>query len=314
MWKGTVTFGLVAIPVRLYTATENKSLAFHQVHVEDGSRIQHRRFCAAEDREVPYDEIGKGYETEDGRVVILTDQDMAELPLPSAHTIDVLNFIPIESVDPIYFDKSYFLEPEKTAVKPFVMLRDAMNKSGQVAVTKIAIRQRESLALLRVYRDVIMIDTMLWPDEVRTPDFGFLDSDPPQVTAKEMKMAGGLIEAMSEPVFDPTEYHDDYRTALKAVVDTKVEGHETVEQPVEQPSDNAEVTSLLEALTNSIESTRAAGSRTPPSKAGSSRARAKQSGSTTKRSTAKKSASAPATGRTAKASTGGSRKRARSQG
>ncbi|MFD4293281.1 Ku protein [Rhodococcus sp. NPDC058532] len=264
MWKGTVAFGLVAIPVRLYAATENRNLTLHQVHVRDGSRIQHRRFCAAEDAEVPYDEIGRGYETEDGRVVILTDDDLADLPLPSANTIDVLGFVPIESVDPIYFDRSYFLEPEKSAVKPFVMLRDAMHKSGRVAVTKIALRQRESLALLRVYRDVVVIDTMLWPDEVRSPDFAFLDTDPPQVTAKEMTMAAGLIEAMSEPVFDPDGYHDDYRAALTALVEAKIEGHETVERPGEQPTADTDVSSLLDALAKSVES---AAARTPGQRA-----------------------------------------------
>lgn len=261
MWKGTIAFGLVAIPIRLYAATENKNLQFHQVHVTDGSRVQHRRFCSAEDREVPYDEIGKGYETDDGRMVVLTDEDLADLPLPSAHTIEVLAFVPIESVDPIYFDRSYFLEPEKSAVKPFVMLRDAMSKSGQVAVTKIAIRQRESLALLRVHRDVIVIDTMLWPDEVRSPDFDFLGTDPPQIAAKEMKMAAGLIDAMAEPVFDPTQYHDDYRKALAALVEAKIEGNETVEEPPGAATADTEVTNLLEALSNSIESTRAAGKK-----------------------------------------------------
>lgn len=258
MWKGTIAFGLVAVPVRLYAATENRNLSFHQVHIEDGSRVQHRRFCAAEDKEVPFDEIGKGYETADGQVVVLTDKDLADLPLPSAHTIEVLAFVPIESVDPIYFDKSYFLEPEKSAVKPFVMLRDAMNKSGQVAVTKIAIRQRESLAVLRVHRDVIMVETMLWPDEVRSPDFDFLTADSPQVSAKEMKMAASLIEAMSEPVFEPSAFHDDYREALTALVDAKIEGKQTVEPPQATPADS-EISSLLEALTNSVEASRAAG-------------------------------------------------------
>ncbi|MFF0813611.1 Ku protein [Rhodococcus sp. NPDC003318] len=288
MWKGTVAFGLVAIPVRLYSATENRNLSFHQVHVEDGSRVRHRRFCEAEDKEVPYDEIGKGFETEDGKVVVLTEKDLDDLPLPSAHTIEVLRFVPIESVDPVYFDRSYFLEPEKSAVKPFLMLRDAMSKSGQVAVTKIAIRQRESLALLRVYRDVIMIETMLWPDEVRDPDFGFLQGDSPQVSAKEMKMAATLIEAMSEPVFEPGDYHDDFREALRSLVDAKIEGDETVEQPASAVTADDEVTSLLEALSHSIESTRAGRDESGKEKASSSSKR-RPAKSTAKRATRSRS-------------------------
>ncbi|MGW5072600.1 non-homologous end joining protein Ku [Rhodococcus sp. NPDC004095] len=313
MWKGTIAFGLVAVPVRLYAATENQNLAFHQVHVEDGSRVRHRRFCAAEDKEIPFDEIGKGYETADGQVVVLTDEDLADLPLPSAHTIEVLAFVPIESVDPIYFDRSYFLEPEKSAVKPFVMLRDAMNKSGQVAVTKIAIRQRESLALLRVHRDVIMVDTMLWPDEVRSPEFDFLAADPPQVSVKEMKMAAQLIDALSEPVFDPGEYHDDYRKALKELVEAKIEGHETVEPPAATQAPDADVTSLLEALSSSIEASRSSGG----SKRTTGKRTTEEKSSSRATSSGEEKASSPKR-RTTKSSsrTGGTggRRRARSQG
>lgn len=271
MWKGTVTFGLVAIPVRLYAATENRNPTLHQVHVSDGSRIRHRRICVAEDREVPFEEIGRGFETADGRIAVLTDDDLAALPLPSAHTVEVLSFVPIESVDPIYFDRSYYLEPEKSAVKPFVMLRDAMNKAGRVAVTKIAIRQRETVALLRVYRDDLMVATMRWPDEVREPDFDFLSAEPPQVSAKEMTMASGLIDAMSEPVFEPTGYHDDYREALQAVVDRKIEGDETVQPPGETAGPDSDVASLVEALSRSIEASST--TKHPRSRSGTPRAK-----------------------------------------
>ncbi|MFD1813636.1 Ku protein [Rhodococcus gannanensis] len=305
MWKGTVTFGLVAIPVRLFAATQDQSLSFHQVHIPDGSRIQHRRFCAAEDSEVPYDEIGKGYETADGQMVVLTDEDLAELPLPSAHTVQVLAFVPIESVDPIHFDRTYFLEPEKSAVKPFVMLRDAMSKAGQVAVTKIAIRQRESLALLRVYRDDIVVETMLWPEQVRTPDFDFLRADPPQVSAKEMKMAAQLIETMAEPVFDADAYRDEYQKALKELVRTRIEGGDTTTPPSAAVTADDEVTSLLEALSNSIEASRgstsstsrptktsprkASSTKSPPGKTSSKKASPEKSGAARKASEKKTS-------------------------
>jgi hypothetical protein len=146
IWKGTVTFGLVAIPVDLYAATEDKDVPLHQVHAADGGRIRYHRVCTLDDAEVPYDEIAKGFETDDG-VVILTDEDFDSLPLSSAKTVEVVEFVPLESIDPVYFDKNYYLAPQQSALKPYVMLRDALHKSGQVAVSKIAIRQRESLGV-----------------------------------------------------------------------------------------------------------------------------------------------------------------------
>src|SRR5215469_1680477 len=154
MWKGAVSFGLVTIPIQLYAATENKNVTLHQVHEADGARIQYRRFCSAEDKEVPYAEIAKGYELDDGQMVILTNDDLADLPLSTSRTIDVLEFVDIEAIDPIYFDRSYYLEPQKAAAKAYILLRDALHKSGHVAIAKVALRQRESLAVLRVYSDV----------------------------------------------------------------------------------------------------------------------------------------------------------------
>ena len=132
-------------------------------------RIQYKRFCSAEEKEVPYAEIAKGYELDDGEMVVLTDDDLADLPLATSHTVDVVEFVPLESIDPIQFDKTYYLEPQQAARKPYVLLRDALQKSGHVAIAKVALRQRESLALLRVVSDVLVMTTMLWPDEVRTP-------------------------------------------------------------------------------------------------------------------------------------------------
>ncbi|MGH3628269.1 MAG: Ku protein, partial [Sciscionella sp.] len=136
MWKGAVSFGLVSIPIHLYVATESKNISFRQVHVTDGARIQTKRICSADGEEVPYSEVAKGHETEDGGMVILTDADIAALPVPSAKTVEVLEFVPLEAIDPIYFDKSYYLEPQQAAVKPYLLLRDALHKSGQVAIAK----------------------------------------------------------------------------------------------------------------------------------------------------------------------------------
>lgn len=254
MWKGTVTFGLVAIPVNLYAATEDKDVSFHQVHVSDGGRIHYRRICEVDGDEVPYEDIAKGVETPEGTVV-LTDDDFAALPLPTTRTVEVLEFVPLESIDPIYFDKSYFLEPQKPTVKPYVLLREALNKSGEVAIAKIAIRQRESLAVLRVYGDLIMLDTTVWPDEVREPDFDFLISSGPHLEARETKMASSLVEAMSEPVFDPQKFHDDYRTALEKVIEAKTEGHDVIEQPAPIEAKDEDVATLLAALQASVDAT-----------------------------------------------------------
>ena len=177
IWKGAVSFGLVSIAVKLYSATEEKDIRFHQVHRDDGGRIKYKRTCSIDGEEVSYDDIAKGYDLGGGEMVILTDDDFADLPLTTSRAIDVLEFVPAEQVDPILYNKAYYLEPEGTAAKPYVLLRDALTDSERVAIVKVALRQREQLATLRVRDGVLVLNTMLWPDEVRTPDFGFLDED-----------------------------------------------------------------------------------------------------------------------------------------
>ncbi|MEU3770594.1 Ku protein [Amycolatopsis keratiniphila] len=250
MWKGSVSFGLVSIPIQLYAATENKNVSLRQVHEADGGRIQYKRFCTIDGEEVPYAEIAKGYELPDGEMVVLTDEDMSELPLASSRAIDVLEFVPLESIDPIQFDKTYYLEPQKNAVKPYVVLRDALQKASHVAVAKVAIRQRETLAILRVHSDVLTMTTMLWPDEVRVPDFGFLHDDPPQVRPQELTMAGSLIDSLSEPVFEQDKYTDSYREALEAMIEAKAAGNETTKPKA--AGAKADVVDLMEALQASV--------------------------------------------------------------
>jgi DNA end-binding protein Ku len=246
--------GLVSIPVSLYVATENKDITFHQVHVTDSGRIQNKRICLADGKEVPYTEIAKGYELPGGEMVILTDDDLASLPLASAKSIEVLEFVPLESIDPIYFDRSYYLEPQKAAVKPYLLLRDALVKYGHVAIAKVALQQRESLAVLRVYADVILLETMLWPDEVREPDFPFLREPPPQVRPQELDLAGSLIDSLSEQVFDPAKYMDEYREALERLVQAKIAGRGVTTSPPE--STGAPVTDLTSVLSASVEAAR----------------------------------------------------------
>ncbi len=249
IWKGAVSFGLVSIPVKLYTATEEKDVSFHQVHREDGGRIRYKRVCQLDGEEVAYADIAKGYELPSGETVVITDDDLADLPLTSSRVVDVLSFVPLEQVDPIYFAKSYYLEPDKTATKPYVLLREALEKAESVALVKVAIRTRESLATLRVRDGVLVLETMVWPDEVRTPDFGFLDEDI-TVRPQELAMAESLIESMSAD-FDPDQYHDEYRGALEQVIEAKVEGREIVEQPV-QEEETGSVVDLMAALRASV--------------------------------------------------------------
>ncbi len=249
IWKGTVSFGLVSIGVRVFSATEEKDVSFHQVRRSDGSRIRYKRVAEADGEEVTYGEIAKGYQLPDGETVVLTDGDFADLPLPTAKVVDVLRFVPADELDPIYTAKSYYLEPEKSAEKPYVLLRDALEKSEMVGVVKVAIRNREQLAALRVREGVIVLSTMVWPDEVRTPSFGFLD-DKIDIKPAERSMADMLVQSMAGD-FDPAEYTDDYRAALQQVIDAKVEGREVIASS-EQPN-AGNVVDLMAALRASVE-------------------------------------------------------------
>ncbi|BBH65748.1 non-homologous end joining protein Ku [Actinoplanes sp. OR16] len=267
IWKGAVSFGLVSIAVKLYSATEEKDIRFHQVHRTDGGRIKYQRTCSVDGEVVTYDDIAKGYDIGGGEMVILTDEDFADLPLSTSRAIDVLEFVPAEQIDPILFAKSYYLEPEGQAAKPYVLLRDALRDADRVAIVKIAIRQREQLATLRVRDDVLILNTMMWPDEVRTPDFGFLDEDI-ETRPAELAMASSLIDSMAGS-FNADDFTDNYRAALQEVIDAKVEGREVV-QPEEAEEAPAAAVDLMAALKASVERAKAARSSSaesaPPKK------------------------------------------------
>jgi DNA end-binding protein Ku len=253
IWKGAISFGLVSIPVKLYSATEEKDVAFHQVHREDGGRIRYKRVCQIDGEEVQYSDIAKGYELPSGEVVVLTDEDFSDLPLSTSRAIDVLEFVPLEQVDPMFFSKSYYLEPDAAGAKPYVLLREALEKSGRVALVKVALRSRESLATLRVRDGVFVLEMMLWPDEIREANFGFLDEDI-EVRPQELQMAESLIESLSGD-FEPDQYSDNYREALQSLIEAKVEGREVV-QPVEPAADGGTVVDLMAALRASVEAAR----------------------------------------------------------
>ena len=276
MWKGAISFGLVMIPVRLYAATEQKDISFRQVHRADGGRIRFQRICSVCGQEVPYSEVAKGYELPTGEVVILDDEDLASLPLPTAKAIEVLQFAPAEQLDPILFNRSYYVEPEAAGVRAYVLLREALAESGKVAVAQVALRQRESLATLRGRDGVLVLETLLWPDEVRKPEFAFLDSDV-ETRPAELAMASSLIESMTAD-FEPAAHHDRYREALTRLVDAKVRGAELL-QPAEVEIAASPGESLAEALRASLASARQAlDGGTEPKPDGARRSRARSGG------------------------------------
>ncbi|MGA4994153.1 non-homologous end joining protein Ku [Nonomuraea bangladeshensis] len=295
IWKGAISFGLVTIPVKLYSATEQKDVSFHQVHREDGGRIRYKRVCQLDGEEIPYADIAKGYELATGEMVVLTDEDFEDLPLTTSRRIDVLQFTPAEQIDPIYFAKSYYLEPDAQGAKPYVLLRDALESSGQVAVVKVALRQRESLATLRVRDGVFVLETMLWPDEIRTPDFEFLEEDI-EVRAQELKMAESLISTM-ESDFDPGEYHDTYREALQHVIEAKVEGKEVV--PAAEEEEAGPAVDLMAALRASVEAAKREREGAPAKRGKAASGKAKDAKTGSKAETAKEE-KAPARRKTRK--------------
>lgn len=269
VWRGAISFGLVTIAVRLYTAVEEHDFRFNQVHREDGGRIKYKRVCSVCGNEVEYSDITKGYELDDGRMVIMENEDFEKLPVKTDKSIDVLEFVPVEEIDPIFFQKTYYLEPDKAAARPYVLLRDALVKTGQLAVVKITIRQKETLATIRARDDVLVMHTMLWPDEIRKAEFDFLDQNV-EVRPQELKMATSLVESMAGD-FDPDTFTDDYRDALEKVIAAKAEGAELPEQP--EAEDKGDVIDLMTALERSVEKAKAGRKSTkkaPPKKKASS--------------------------------------------
>ena len=268
MWKGAILFGLVSIPVGLYPATEEKSVRFHQLHKDDMARIRYRKVCSLDEEEVENDEIVRGYEFRKNEYVVVTEEELDSLPVESSRAIDIAQFVDIQEIDPVYFQKSYYLAPTGPAAKPYHLLAKVLEDEERVAVAKIALRDKEHLAVVRARDGLLMLETMFWPDEIREPAFDELDK---KVTIREQEvtMAKSLIANLTEP-WDPTAYQDEYREALLELIDKKAAG-ETVEvAPREQP---AKVIDLMEALKASVEaSTKRAGTKEAGPAGGNGRA------------------------------------------
>ncbi|MCY4640711.1 MAG: Ku protein [Chloroflexi bacterium] len=248
IWRGAITFGMVHIPVRLYTATESKDVSFRQLHREDHSRVRYLRWCPVDERELAPEEIVRGYEYAKDSYVVLEEGEFEGLPVASKHTITLAAFVEAAEIDPIYYEKSYYLEPDETGEKPFALLLRALEERALTGIAKIAIRNREQLCALRASGGAIVLETLLHADEIR-PVVGEVGDV--EVSDPELQMALALIEMMRQP-FDPASYTDDYREALTALITAKLEGGEVVTGEVAaQPA--TQVVDLMAALRASVD-------------------------------------------------------------
>jgi len=252
IWRGAISFGMVSIPIKLYTATESKDVSFRQLAGEDLKPIRYLRWSPTLDREVQFDEIVKGYEYAKDQFVILDDEDFEQLPVPSKHTIHIEQFVAADEIDPVYYEKPYYVDPDDVGVKPYALLVKAMEEKGLIAIGKLAMRQKEQLVALRPQNGHLTIETLLYPDEVR--EYEGTDVTDVAVSDAELKMAFALIDMLHEP-FDPAKFRDEYRDILLGMITNKLEGGEVVVHEQEAPQ--AGTVDLMAALRASIEATKA---------------------------------------------------------
>ena len=301
VWKGAVTFGLVNVPVKLYSATEDHDVSLHQVHDADGGRIRYQRICEIDGKPVDYKNIDKAYD--DGeRTVIITDEDLKSLPAERSREIEVVEFVPTEQIDPIMFDKSYYLEPDSASNKAYVLLRRTLESTDRTAIVRMALRQKTRLAALRVYGDVLMVQTLLWSDEVREAAFPSLD-EPVKISSQELELSKQLVESLVAD-FEPAQFVDEYQQELRTLITAKLEQGDAIDTAAtfgEQPEEEAggEVIDLMEALRQSIASKRG----------GADAAKSSGSSGSSKSGTSAKSGSKSAAGG-AKSSGDGAKKKA----
>ncbi|QIS04732.1 Ku protein [Nocardia brasiliensis] len=297
IWKGSIAFGLVNVPVKVYTATEDHDIRFHQVHAKDGGRIKYDRVCTVCGKSVQYADIDKAYESPEGDKVILTDEDFAKLPAAEKHEIPVLQFVPSEQIDPILYEKSYYLEPDSSTPKAYVLLATTLERIDRTALVHFTLRQKTRLAALRVQDGVLVLQTLLWPDEVRAVEFESLDGVA-EPKPQEIKMAETLVETMSDD-FDPDQFTDEYQIELKRLLDEAIASGtgKVPEQPESAPAEmDAEVVDLVAALQRSLEasgrrSTAADNGKPAPAKKTAKKTAAKKAPA---KKTAKKAADKPA--------------------
>jgi DNA end-binding protein Ku len=296
IWKGSISFGLVNVPVKVYSATEDHDIRFHQVHAKDNGRIRYKRVCEVCGEVVEYNDIARAYESDDGQMVVITDDDIATLPEERSREIEVLEFVPASEIDPMMYDRSYFLEPDGKSSKSYVLLAKTLAETDRVAIVHFALRNKTRLAALRVKdfskRDVMVVHTLLWPDEIRDPDFPVLDKKV-EIKPAELKMAGQVVESMAED-FNPDRYHDTYQEELRELIEAKLEGGEafTAEEQPTELDETEDVSDLLAKLEASVKAHGDGGKR-PTKNAPAKKAPAKK---TPAKKTAAKKAPAKRTG------------------
>jgi DNA end-binding protein Ku len=248
LWKGAISFGMVTIPVKLYTATEEKDVRFNMLHENDHSRIKQKTFCAEEDVEVSRDEIVKGYQIGPDQYVVMEEDDFDKVPVNTTHTVEITDFVSLDEIDPILYQKTYYLEPEDVGVKPFALLMAALKETNRIAIAKVTLRQKEQLCTLRIYENTIALETMYYADELRSTEELTTPEDI-KVSDRELKMAVSLVDMLTTDDFDLASYKDNYREALLDIIRAKSEG-QVIEAPKAQP---AKVTDLMEALRASVD-------------------------------------------------------------
>jgi DNA end-binding protein Ku len=258
IWKGAIAFGLVNVPVKVYTATEDHDISLHQVHNADGGRIRYQRRCEICSKIVDYEDIDKAYE-DDGRTVVLSRDELKSIPAENSHEIDVVQFVPAEQLDPIMFEKSYYLEPDAKSPKAYVLLRRALEDTDRVAIVQFALRDKTRLGALRIRGDVLMLQALLWADEVREAAFPSLEASV-RISAQEREMSAALVDSMAAD-FDPAQFTDEYQLQLRQLIDAKLEKGESLdtEETFGAPAAEAgsgDVIDLMEALKRSLEKKR----------------------------------------------------------
>ncbi|MFC7789312.1 non-homologous end joining protein Ku [Microbacterium sp. MAHUQ-60] len=260
IWKGAVTFGLVNVPVKVYSATEDHDISLHQVHDEDGGRIRYQRVCELDGKVVAYSDIDRAYVDDDGQTVVLTKKDLAALPAEKSREIDVVEFVPTEQIDLLTLDRAYYLEPDSKSPKAYVLLRKTLEQTDRTAIVRFTLRQKTRLAALRVRGDVLVLQTLLWADEVREVAFPSLDEDV-RISKKELEMASSLVDSYSSD-FEPESFVDEYQKELRTLIDAKIEAGETFDVSEtfadESEGSGGEVIDLMEALRASVEKSKAA--------------------------------------------------------
>ncbi len=270
LWKGAISFGMVSIPVKLYTATEEKDVRFNMLHAEDMSRIRQKRFCAEEDVEVDNEDIVKGYEISKDHYVVMEEEDFEKVPVNTTHTIDIDAFVSLDEIDPVLYQKTYYLEPEEIGLKPFALLMRALAETNRIAIAKVTLRQKEQLCSLRIYGNTIALETMFYHDEVRSTGELAVPGEDVNINDRELAMAKSIVDMLTGD-FDYEQYKDNYREALLELIRQKAEG-QTIEAPAPAA---AKITDLTEALRASVEEIRRRKSAEPEEAAPRSRARAK---------------------------------------